>query len=134
MQVLNKVTNETPSPALVDAYLAEIARGYNLDWTPAPAPDLLNTLPDSADIFELLESSEVSTRVSQMFSPVLRALTGSRCRNRNFLANRSKFLMEVHCLSQLVRPGRVFLPPTRELCRKEPRFTKMMMTMIITIC
>src|ERR1700733_7447434 len=59
MQVLSKVTNETPSPALVDAYLTEIARGYNLDWTPPAPPNLLNPPPSASDILNLANLSEV---------------------------------------------------------------------------
>lgn len=29
----------TPSPQLVDAYLGEIAKGYNIAWSPPSAPD-----------------------------------------------------------------------------------------------
>ena len=29
----------TPSPQLVDAYLGEIAKGYNIAWAPPSSPD-----------------------------------------------------------------------------------------------
>ena len=29
---MNKITNATPSPALVDAYVAEIAKAYGVHW------------------------------------------------------------------------------------------------------
>jgi len=57
-RVLNKVTNDPPTPALVDAYLAEIARGYNVDWIP-PLPPNFNPPPEASDLFEPSKSSEL---------------------------------------------------------------------------
>ncbi|EGO05271.1 hypothetical protein SERLA73DRAFT_43681, partial [Serpula lacrymans var. lacrymans S7.3] len=37
-RVLKKLTIATPSGELVDGYLGEIARGYHVDWAPAPPP------------------------------------------------------------------------------------------------
>jgi len=56
-RVLSKVTNETPSAALVDAYLTEIARGYSVSWSPPEPPIMLQPSPASPDVFE---SSEVN--------------------------------------------------------------------------
>lgn len=36
---MKKLTVEMPSAALVDAYLAEIAKGYNIQWSPPKADD-----------------------------------------------------------------------------------------------
>jgi len=68
-RVLSKVTNETPSPALVDAYLAEIARGYNLDWTPPEPPNLLNPPPNASDILNLANLSEENGQETSHKSP-----------------------------------------------------------------
>ena len=40
-QVVRKLDVATPAPVLVDAYLAEIAKGYGVPWSPPtpPAPD-----------------------------------------------------------------------------------------------
>jgi len=67
-RVLSKVTNETPSPALVDAYLAEIARGYNLDWNPPP-PNLLNPPSSASDLLNLSKLSEENGRETSYKSP-----------------------------------------------------------------
>ncbi|QRV80282.1 regulator of Vps4 activity in the MVB pathway protein [Ceratobasidium sp. AG-Ba] len=51
-RVMKKLQISTPSPALVDAYLGEIAKGYGIDWTPAvsgsapSAPTDLKPNPD----------------------------------------------------------------------------------------
>lgn len=37
-RVVKKLVISTPSPALVDAYLGEIAKGYGIDWSP-PEPE-----------------------------------------------------------------------------------------------
>lgn len=37
-RITRKMTIDTPSPALVDAYLGEIAKGYGIDWSP-PEPE-----------------------------------------------------------------------------------------------
>ncbi|KLO20193.1 DUF292-domain-containing protein [Schizopora paradoxa] len=37
-RIVNKATFTTPEPALVDAYVGEIAKGYGLSWRP-PKPD-----------------------------------------------------------------------------------------------
>ncbi|KDN44803.1 hypothetical protein RSAG8_05276, partial [Rhizoctonia solani AG-8 WAC10335] len=37
--VTRKLQIATPSPALVDAYLGEIAKGYGIDWSPPPPPN-----------------------------------------------------------------------------------------------
>ncbi|KAF8323827.1 DUF292-domain-containing protein [Clavulina sp. PMI_390] len=50
-RILNKTMDETPSTALVDAYLTEIARGYKVDWAPAQAA-LESPPPDSVDAAE----------------------------------------------------------------------------------
>jgi vacuolar protein sorting-associated protein IST1 len=34
IQVINKLTLDTPSAELVDAYLFEIAKGYGIQWAP----------------------------------------------------------------------------------------------------
>ena len=40
MQVVRKLTIATPAPELVEAYLAEIAKAYSVNWSPAPGvPD-----------------------------------------------------------------------------------------------
>lgn len=49
-----KLEIATPSAALVDAYLGEIAKGYGIDWSPPPppppsAPTDLKTKPDHDD-------------------------------------------------------------------------------------
>lgn len=36
---MKKIVVDMPSAALVDAYLSEIAKGYNIDWSP-PKPDI----------------------------------------------------------------------------------------------
>lgn len=38
MQVAKKLNVPTPPPSLVDAYLAEIAKGYGVKWSPPGAP------------------------------------------------------------------------------------------------
>ncbi|CAE6369988.1 unnamed protein product [Rhizoctonia solani] len=38
-RVTRKLQVATPSPALVDAYLGEIAKGYGIDWSPSPPPN-----------------------------------------------------------------------------------------------
>lgn len=53
-KVREKCTNDTPPPVLVDGYLYEIARGYNVDWVP-PEP------PSSLDLEEL-EAALVSSQ------------------------------------------------------------------------
>jgi len=68
-RVLSKVTNETPSPALVDAYIAEIARGYKLDWNPPAPPNLLNPPPSASDIFNWSELSEENGQERSHKSP-----------------------------------------------------------------
>ena len=35
---MRKLDVATPAPVLVDAYLAEIAKGYGVDWSP-PKPE-----------------------------------------------------------------------------------------------
>ncbi len=35
IQVTKKISTDTPSSQLVDAYLGEIAKGYGINWTPA---------------------------------------------------------------------------------------------------
>ena len=40
MKIMKKLVVSTPPPALVNAYLREIAKGYKLDWTsPEPSDD-----------------------------------------------------------------------------------------------
>ena len=39
VQVAKKLVMFTPEPALVDAYLAEIAKGYGVKWTPPASND-----------------------------------------------------------------------------------------------
>ncbi|CAE6367482.1 unnamed protein product [Rhizoctonia solani] len=42
-RVIRKLQIATPSSALVDAYLGEIAKGYGIDWSPPPPPN--NAVP-----------------------------------------------------------------------------------------
>lgn len=45
MKVLKKLHVGTPSVKLVDGYLVEIARGYNIDWEPPSLPEAEENLP-----------------------------------------------------------------------------------------
>lgn len=46
-QVTRKLDIATPPPALVDAYLVEIAKGYGVDWSPSKPDEVdSNTQPD----------------------------------------------------------------------------------------
>ena len=40
---MNKISNGTPAPALVDAYIKEIAKAYGVPWAGADEPGV----PDS---------------------------------------------------------------------------------------
>jgi hypothetical protein len=44
LQVARKLTIATPSPELVAAYLAEIAKAYNVDWSPEPLDEAVGDL------------------------------------------------------------------------------------------
>jgi vacuolar protein sorting-associated protein IST1 len=37
---MNKITNATPAPALVDAYIKEIAKAYGVHWAVADELDV----------------------------------------------------------------------------------------------
>jgi hypothetical protein len=47
LQVARKLTITTPSPELVAAYLAEIAKAYNVDWSPAPLDGAVGDLHEA---------------------------------------------------------------------------------------
>ncbi|CAE6355813.1 unnamed protein product [Rhizoctonia solani] len=46
-RVTRKLLIATPSPALVDAYLGEIAKGYGINWSPPPPPNSAVADPSS---------------------------------------------------------------------------------------
>lgn len=50
-RVMRKLEIATPSTALVDAYLGEIAKGYGIDWSP-PAPPPNNPVSPKVEIGE----------------------------------------------------------------------------------
>lgn len=56
---MNKITNGTPAPALVDAYIREIAKAYGVPWAGS----------DDLDVLELnAEASKVRGRPFKQMS------------------------------------------------------------------
>ena len=52
-----------PSPDLVDAYLAEIAKGYNIDWLP-PRRDIQEIKPEGGVVVSRIKPrSAIQTRL-----------------------------------------------------------------------
>jgi len=50
---MNKITNTTPTPALVDAYIKEIAQAYGVHWA-------------DADELDVQESTEAGSKVGSV--------------------------------------------------------------------
>lgn len=54
--MLSKVSNDTPSPVLVDAYVSEIARGYGITWIPPDQEDsILSGAPPKLEAEDFLD-------------------------------------------------------------------------------
>lgn len=58
-RVRSKLALYTPERELVDAYLYEIARGYNVDWTPEPPASSGEGDDDVVDSVDGVEEAEV---------------------------------------------------------------------------
>ncbi|KAK4684540.1 vacuolar protein sorting-associated protein IST1, partial [Tremellales sp. Uapishka_1] len=73
-RIASKLTLYTPARALVDAYLEEIAKGYGVDWSPAPPPGKTDEGEDEGSGKEatILEPVAVAADTTKVDSPIQR--------------------------------------------------------------